>query len=75
MMRVKEIYSIPRIEVIPMQPENLLETISLPVNNGSSSGGGDAKDGYFEEELEDEDSAFGMSRPASMTNYSPWAEE
>ena len=38
-MRVKEIYSAPRIHVIPMQTENLLETISLPVNNNSSDGG------------------------------------
>ncbi len=54
-MRVKEIYSIPRIEVIPMQSENLLETISLPTNNNSSNGGGDAKGGYFDEEEFDEE--------------------
>ena len=54
-MRVKEIYSTRRIEVIPMQPENLLETISLPINNGSSSSGGDAKGGYFDEEEFDEE--------------------
>ena len=65
-MRVKEIYSTPRIEVIPMQTENLLETISLPVNNNSSDSGGDAKGGSFDEE----DEAHGQS----MAGYEPWQE-
>ena len=65
-MRVKEIYSTPRIHVIPMQTENLLETISLPVNNGSSSGGGDAKGGSFDAD----DEAHGQS----MAGYEPWQE-
>ena len=65
-MRVKEIYSAPRIHVIPMQTENLLETISLPVNNNSSDGGGDAKDGSFDAD----DEAHGQS----MAGYEPWQE-
>jgi len=65
-MRVKEIYSAPRIHVIPMQTENLLETISLPVNNNSSDGGGDAKGGSFDEDDEE--------HGQSMAGYEPWQE-
>ena len=66
-MRVKEIYSAPRIHVIPMQTENLLETISLPVNNNSSDGGGEAKGGCS---FDEDDEAHGQS----MAGYEPWQE-
>ena len=54
MMKTKQIYIIPNIEIIPMQMENLLDTLSIPISNGSSNSGGDAKGGYFDEAEEEE---------------------
>lgn len=64
-MRIKENYTAPRIEMIPMQIESLLDTLSLPTNNNSSDSGGDAKSGdFFDEDTEQ-----------SVVGYQPWREE
>ena len=67
-------YITPSIKVVQLITDDSIAQFVIS-SHSVGENQGLAKGGYFEEEFEDEDSAFGMSRPASMTNYSPWAEE
>ena len=55
-------YIAPTIQIIPVETEGLLETISLKIGQGDAQGSGDAKGGYFDDEVEEE------------TNPNPWDE-
>lgn len=52
-MKIKKDYICPTIEIVCLMEEHcLLETISLGEGSGPATGGGDAKQGFFDEEEE-----------------------
>lgn len=62
---MKKPYTAPRITVMPLQTESLLEIISLPVGPGPAPGGGDAKGGDFD--LDDDEDVEELNR-------NPWGD-
>jgi hypothetical protein len=60
-METRKRYTIPHIEIIALDTEEILDRVSLPIGNGPAPGQGDAKQDIFEDDEETAEVGYGRT--------------